>query len=201
LWYPWAKLLTRLGAKSLQDTLEILHSPAASHQTVSMVDDMIRAVDKRIVVVTDIYTLANRDRQSPDPFVVFEGLHWVIEDGHVPARQCDIVAAWSFMHSTLAETETMRANHGDRKELKKQNVNLGDFKSVILRRIDRKSDKNPESMDREWTCHWLVSGHWRRLNEPRKSDGATMTYVRPHVKGPEDMPFRAPRETVYVAKR
>ena len=124
----------------------------------------------------------------------------VIEDGHIGKSSAKHVAAFEFMNSVIATTVTDRPNHDMRKQYKRLGIEIPEVRSVVLRRNESKSDKHTHG-NVDWACHWLVRGHWRKLHEPRKSDGATVTYVQPHVKGPEDMPFRAPRDTVYVAKR
>lgn len=65
---------------------------------------------------------------------------------------------------------------------------------VHYRRPEQKTVQ-PDGTPRDWTCQWLVRGHWRHL-----ADGRTL-WVRPYVKGPEDKPFRAPRQRVNLVVR
>lgn len=56
----------------------------------------------------------------------------------------------------------------------------------------------PESGSVEWTCQWLVSGHWRKLPEGHKAreTGLPFTWVTGHMKGPADKPLKDPGSTV-----
>lgn len=52
----------------------------------------------------------------------------------------------------------------------------------------------------EWSCRWLVRGHWREqwypslgIHQPK--------WILPYVKGPEDKPLRPPRATVFAVVR
>jgi len=203
IWTAFATLFTRQRLPSLEEMLYELSEFEAGHLTKQQRDEFVSSAGKRIVIVTDVLALENDERRKHpnNPQFCFSGSHWVIEGENVPELLCDWVAAWKFMTGSLASVEPMRANHDDRKSFKKSNLDLNDFRGVILRHTERKQSQDSKNVNVDWSCQWLVNGHWRRLHEPRKSDGATVTYVQPHVKGPEDMPFRAPRETVYVAKR
>lgn len=54
--------------------------------------------------------------------------------------------------------------------------------------------------EREWSCRWLVRGHWRRQWYP--SLGAhKVIWVWPYVKGPDDKPLRLTGPRVYAAVR
>lgn len=72
---------------------------------------------------------------------------------------------------------------------------------VIIRRKHIVLGPTHVKQQREWEHSWSVRGHWRKLHEPRKSDGATVTYVRGHIKGDPEKPFLAPKETIYHVKR
>lgn len=70
---------------------------------------------------------------------------------------------------------------------------------VLLRRKDY-GPSDGESRPVEWSCRWLVSGHWR--NQYHQSTGERVpTWIMPYVKGPEDKPLKAPSPTVYAVTR
>ena len=54
---------------------------------------------------------------------------------------------------------------------------------VVSLRRERHDRDDEEGPGVDWSHRWLVSGHWREY-EPGK-----ITWVRPHVKGPDDKPF------------
>lgn len=45
---------------------------------------------------------------------------------------------------------------------------------------------------RQWTHRWLVHGHWRWQPHGPGRTLRRLTYIRPHVKGPDDLPLRVP---------
>lgn len=53
---------------------------------------------------------------------------------------------------------------------------------IRLRRARYPREGEAQSID--WSCRWLVRGHWRRYQDGRQ------TYIAPYVKGPDDKPFR-----------
>lgn len=64
-----------------------------------------------------------------------------------------------------------------------------------LRGFERRDYERPEThREIEWACRWLVRWHWRRSQPygPGRSLRKTVL-VPPHIKGPEDKPFR-PRD-------
>lgn len=48
---------------------------------------------------------------------------------------------------------------------------------------------------KNWTCQWMVSGHWRKI-----AGKPSPVYVRAHIKGPSGKPFKH-SETVYRVRK
>lgn len=72
---------------------------------------------------------------------------------------------------------------------------------VELRRKERLGEKQPvEAVEREWTCQWVVRGHWRQQFYPSKHSTQPI-WITPYVKGPEDKPLKPPRATVFAVIR
>jgi len=75
----------------------------------------------------------------------------------------------------------------------------GDVKVIQLRRAEHEAQPTSDrSVLVEWSCRWIVSGHWR--NQPVK-DGRKLIYILPYVKGPADQPLKVPTHTVYDVSR
>lgn len=52
----------------------------------------------------------------------------------------------------------------------------------------------------EWSCQWLVRGHWRR--QPYPSRGVVQPiWIHAYVKGPADKELRPPRATLFAVVR
>jgi hypothetical protein len=52
----------------------------------------------------------------------------------------------------------------------------------------------------DWSCRWLVRGHWRRQWFPLTETNRPI-WVDPHLKGPEGKPLKTPRATVFAVVR
>lgn len=52
----------------------------------------------------------------------------------------------------------------------------------------------------EWSCRWLVRGHWRQQYYPSSGEYRPI-FILPHIKGPDDKPLRAPAERVFAVVR
>ena len=71
---------------------------------------------------------------------------------------------------------------------------------VYLRRREQHPTINGQPNPVDWSCRWLVRGHWRNQYHP--SDGSRKpTFIQSYVKGPEDKPFRASPGKIYAAVR
>jgi hypothetical protein len=69
---------------------------------------------------------------------------------------------------------------------------------VELRRRAYTPREASEHEPAEWSCQWVVRGHWHRYHT---REGLQPRWVNPYVKGPDDKPFKAPRATVYEVVR
>lgn len=106
----------------------------------------------------------------------------------------------SFLQEEIVGAETISLPRPMRRRMARANVAPPDIRIVQLRRSMNEAGSSRES-DIEWRHKWIVSGHWRRLSQPRRSDGALLTFVRAYVKGPDHLPLLQPRETVFAATR
>jgi hypothetical protein len=90
----------------------------------------------------------------------------------------------------------------------------GEVTVITLRRAAAARELEPGHREVDWTCRWLVQGFWRHIEEydlaayhhhRPASDGdareprctacrAKVTWVRPHVRGPEDKPLKQTRQ-------
>jgi len=78
-----------------------------------------------------------------------------------------------------------------------EHKNLSEIGVVILRTKHYKP--SGEEVDVEWSCQWLVRGHWRQ--QPYPSEGIYRPiWIEPYIKGPEDKPMKNP-EKIFDVKR
>jgi len=52
----------------------------------------------------------------------------------------------------------------------------------------------------DWSCQWLVHGHWRNQFHPSDNSHAPV-FIQSYVKGPEDKPFKASQQSIYATVR
>jgi hypothetical protein len=72
--------------------------------------------------------------------------------------------------------------------------------SVITLRAAKHHKPEGDATPVDWQYRWLVRGHWRQQWYPSVEEHR-LVWVMPHVKGPEDKPFRPPSERVYAVTR
>lgn len=73
-----------------------------------------------------------------------------------------------------------------------------EVKVVSLRAVESDAPRDPHADPRDWSCRWVVRGHWRL--QPYK-DRRELRFIMPHVKGPADKPLRVPAQTVFSVHR
>jgi hypothetical protein len=91
----------------------------------------------------------------------------------------DIQSFWRLARAFVPTQE--RPSRPFRRIVKRANLEQRDITVIRLR---RQSHTAEEHHPVDWSCRWIVRGHWRRLETGRQ------VYVRPHVKGPDEMPLR-----------
>lgn len=114
------------------------------------------------------------------------------------ASVAQILAAHAFTQQKIAAKESVALPRGERRRLKRLGRPEPEVRVIQLR---QREGGQGASAGREYHHRWITSGHWRRLAQPRKSDGAEITFVCAHVKGPAGAPLLQPRESVYVVAR
>jgi hypothetical protein len=71
---------------------------------------------------------------------------------------------------------------------------------VKLRRKEQMADARKTGEPADWSCQWVVRGHWRQQFYPRQQHNRPI-WITPYVKGPEDKPLKPPRATVFAVVR
>lgn len=178
---------------------EVAHSlpggqvPGEAHGTVV---SPTRGVHARLVGTTWV-PLGRSDWPVTDPIGVGP---WNNEPELVQASMVEdrkvVAAMWHLLHqegiaqqtSHAPERQAMRRTQRAGIERKLATVQV-----VTLRKLHRtESAPTDEHASRDWTHRWLVAGHWRWARVGVGRTERRLTYVRPHVKGPEDKPLRVP---------
>lgn len=114
--------------------------------------------------------------------------------------QADYLAMMNFMNLEVVVNEQYVHPRPERRRAQKANVQLPDIRVIKLRKTYHASIPGEAKSDFEYSCHWLVRGHWRWQWYPSTQNHAPK-FVVPCVKGDLDKPFKAPTETIYAVVR
>lgn len=103
-----------------------------------------------------------------------------------------------FIQQRVFVAQAERADRATRRQ-------CGEFRPEgIVRVVRLRKAKNaghtPNDDPQEWTCRWMVRGHWRQQWYPTLKRHQPK-WITPYVKGPEDMPLKQPRATVFAVVR
>lgn len=108
-----------------------------------------------------------------------------------------IIAAREFTRMKIAAKEPVRLPRGERRRLARQHEVAADVRIVQLRGRESSVWHSVES--RQYHHSWIVRGHWRKLHEPRKKDGAVASWIESYIKGTG--PLIQPRESIFSVSR
>jgi hypothetical protein len=117
----------------------------------------------------------------------------------VPLIGCPIIACLQFM--TQQFVTTRKAHCGKAVKLPGRPAHRSEYSVVVLRSRKTRDPRDEHEASRDYHHCWQVRGHWRKLSQPRKSDGANVTYISQYLKGDPDDPFLPPRERIIRVKR
>ncbi len=110
---------------------------------------------------------------------------------------------FAFMQQSILVAPAERADRPTRRRLEQAGWTREPLIRVVqLRRRETAStasDHGDEPAD--WTCRWIVRGHWRQQACGPGQRDRRPKYILPHVKGPEDKPLKPPRATVFAVVR
>jgi hypothetical protein len=112
----------------------------------------------------------------------------------------DVSAAMHFMQLPIAAREVHRLPRQQRRALARDGNPVRDVQVIVLRRELAPHEAQDREGDIEWSCHWLVKGHWRRQWHPSVGEHRPI-YIDAHLKGDFEKPFRPPRQKLYVVAR
>lgn len=71
----------------------------------------------------------------------------------------------------------------------------GEVNVILLRRTKTLDDGDHDPAPVEWSCRWIVQGHWRTY----KKDGRRI-WIRPYIKGPDGLPVKDTKQLWRLAR-
>lgn len=109
-------------------------------------------------------------------------------------------AALTLLQQRLLVAEGRPAHRSVQRRLRGTTKDAPLIKVVHLRRMTRGASPSEESGPPDWSCQWIVRGHWRQQYYRSKNEHRPR-WIAPYVKGPEDKPLKTPRATVFAVVR
>lgn len=104
------------------------------------------------------------------------------------------IAACAWMEQKiLVETSGHVERHARKRAERDHKVSVDKVRVVQLRRAEHRQRDEPAEGTAEhveWTCRWVVSGHWRHQPHGPAKKERKLIYISPFVKGPDDKPLR-----------
>lgn len=111
-----------------------------------------------------------------------------------------VAAMFAFMDQRILVEHEERPRRGARRRAQDALQREPNIRVITLRRTTN-DDGDSGSRDVEWSCRWVVRGHWRRQRVGPGLAEQRPTWIMPHVKGPQDKPIKAPTETIWRVAR
>jgi hypothetical protein len=118
---------------------------------------------------------------------------------HQSATMRLVISTLLWLRQRIVVATPARADRATRRRL----AVVGDDRDVIYVIHLRRAEHAPvtgDSVEVEWSCRWVVRGHWRNQFHPSTGHHEP-TWIYPHVKGPDDKPLRVPGATIYAVDR
>lgn len=108
-------------------------------------------------------------------------------------------AAWLLMRQpNIADAEDLHRPRASVRRDQRDGLSTGPVRLLRLRPATRAAGApaDDESPGREYTCRWMVKGHWRQQWYPSRQVHRPI-WINPHIKGPDDKPLKT-SETVHI---
>lgn len=110
-----------------------------------------------------------------------------------------LYAMLEFTHLPFVSTKIESGNRSTRRQAERENLPEPQFRIIHLRHPQKKETQD-EGTGREFSCQWIVGGHWRKQWYPSEQKHKPV-YILPYVKGPDDQPLKSSPEKLYKVVR
>lgn len=112
-----------------------------------------------------------------------------------------LVTLCEFLRQRILQTsDRALMNRQARKRIAKILPHEPMVRVVQLRSRQYQQREESHDLNVEWSCQWLVRGHWRQQFFPA-SGAHRPIWIMPHVKGPADKPLRVTERVAYEVVR
>jgi hypothetical protein len=113
-----------------------------------------------------------------------------------------LASFWLFVGQKILVTRGAVPERHARKRVERAGWQSSPVVRVVqLRRRETQCQHSASAVSAaEWSCQWVVRGHWRQQFYPSKHANQPI-WITPYVKGPDDKPLKPPRATVFAVVR
>jgi hypothetical protein len=117
----------------------------------------------------------------------------------ITAQTAPLAGMLEFLNSPYVSTVEEHPPRPERRRASRAGKQLPSVRIVVLRKRERET---PEALDQpvEWSCRWLVRGHWRNQWYPSARVHRPV-WIAGYLKGSSDKPFRRPTDVLFAVKR
>jgi hypothetical protein len=123
-------------------------------------------------------------------------------DDPIPRSTARALAAmFALLEQQIFVTSRERIPRPTRRRAKAAGHEVEFVRVVRLREVRHTKDaRGDHTIDVEWTCRWIVSGHWRDQWYPSLGCHQPI-YILPYVKGPDDLPLKPQTQRLFAVIR
>ena len=113
-----------------------------------------------------------------------------------------VVAAVAWLNQKILVEETVHIERHRRKDFVRITKREPSLRVVHLRKMDYpQREHTTDGKKIEWSCHWVVSGHWRNVACGPGFSDRRLTYIHAFPKGDPSKPLKVHGPTVYEVSR
>lgn len=110
-------------------------------------------------------------------------------------------ASMAFLQQPFLSSAARLAARPTRRRLARERWPHEPLVRVVELRRRAQPFRSPDTAEPvDWSCQWVVRGHWRQQWCP-KAQAHQPRWILPYVKGPESKPLKPPRATVFAVVR
>lgn len=109
--------------------------------------------------------------------------------------------AFYLMSQKLAVQVRADVDRSTKRRASRENRRVPDsIKVISLRKLETARKEVAEHKQVDWQWQWEVRGHWRNQFYPAANEHRPV-FVEAYLKGPDDKPYKAPGQRLFVAVR
>jgi hypothetical protein len=146
------------------------------------------------------------DDMSAQRFLLIKRSDLSSQDGHLAIASVSrlFLAGCAWLGQRVVSITSGNIERHRRKQLQRETgfqLVSNEVRVIQLRRAEAvSSTASSDGEPVEWSCRWIVNGHWRNQYYASTSE-RKLIYIMPFVKGPSDKPLKVPQHVVYEVSR